>query len=77
MKAAHNGHHDVVSVLLAHGATVDIVNRRGETALDIATRQGHVRVMEILLGNIASPEGGDIICECYGDFKKSKSWIQN
>lgn len=46
MNAALGGYSDVVKQLLNEGANKAIVDRNGETALDMATREGHVRVIQ-------------------------------
>lgn len=49
IKAAANGHIEVVKLLLEQGADVNRHNEGGETPLHYAARNGHVEVMEILL----------------------------
>lgn len=49
MKAALNGHGDVVARLLAAGATVDAVDKGGYTALMLAASNNHADVVTLLL----------------------------
>lgn len=53
--AAANGHTQCVELLLHHGAKVDVVNRRGESALLVAVRNRFMDVVEILLDGGAIP----------------------
>lgn len=46
--AARNGYRDVVCVLLEHGAPVDALDAQGQTALDLATREGHGEIAALL-----------------------------
>ena len=48
--AAHHGHLDVVQCLLDNGATIDLGNAAGHTALHGAASQGHLGVIASLLG---------------------------
>lgn len=47
--AAYQGHADIVSLLLQHGAEVDAVARQQWTALHYAAQGGHARVVASLL----------------------------
>ncbi|XP_064643243.1 ankyrin repeat domain-containing protein 50-like [Lineus longissimus] len=47
--AASNGHVDVVSLLLACGATVDAVDKYGFSALHKASKNGHQDVVDLLI----------------------------
>ena len=49
MEAARKGHVEVVAILLGSGASPDLLNRRGEMALDLALRRGHAAVVQRLL----------------------------
>ncbi|MFA5504206.1 MAG: ankyrin repeat domain-containing protein [Vulcanimicrobiota bacterium] len=53
--AAIGGHPEVVEVLLAHGARVDVLGSRGETALFLASSAGSAEVVKLLLQNGADP----------------------
>ena len=57
IKAASNGHKDVVSALLLHGADVDAANNRGITGLFWASKHGHTDIVSMLLANGASVDG--------------------
>ena len=57
IKAASNGHKDVVSALLAHGAEVDAANTMGITGLFWASKHGHADIVSMLLANGASVDG--------------------
>jgi len=48
MLASENGHMEVVKVLLAAGADVNVKSRTGNTALSQATEQGHSEIIELL-----------------------------
>lgn len=48
--AAHNGHAEVVDMLIAAGADVNLVDHINlQTALILAAREGHTRVVDRLL----------------------------
>ena len=42
--AAGSGHHSVIQLLLSAGASCNIINNEGETALDLARMKGHTKV---------------------------------
>lgn len=48
MVAAHQGKLDVVKRLIEAGAVVSATNQRGRTALEIAEREGHADVIDLL-----------------------------
>jgi hypothetical protein len=48
MGASRLGRADVVSLLLAHGADVNLRNANGETALKLAADSRHTAVVELL-----------------------------
>jgi len=56
IKASANGHNDVVTALLAHGADIDAADNMGSTALGHAAENGHTNVVSTLLENRASVE---------------------
>ncbi|KAL5093284.1 hypothetical protein Trisim1_011088 [Trichoderma cf. simile WF8] len=62
MVAAHEGHHDVVQLLLANGADVNVISKSGggwkrsSTALEAAAMRGHLSVVQLLLANGADPK---------------------
>ncbi|XP_034042115.1 ankyrin repeat domain-containing protein 50 [Thalassophryne amazonica] len=47
--AAHEGSANVVHLLLTHGADPLISDEQGQTPLTLASRQGHVKVLSVLL----------------------------
>ena len=49
MVAAHQGHLEVARFLLEAGADKDVANKRGHSALAIATAQGHGEVARLLV----------------------------
>lgn len=49
--AARKGFSDVVELLLAHGADRDIKNNNGKTALMVARKHEHKKVIELLKPN--------------------------
>ncbi|KDO31110.1 TKL protein kinase [Saprolegnia parasitica CBS 223.65] len=53
--AATNGHASVVTLLLAHRATVNALDKDDATPLFMAARGGHVNVVELLLAAKADP----------------------
>lgn len=55
MRAAARGFGDIAQLLIAAGADVNAVNRDGDTALILASRNGHARVVHILLRSGALP----------------------
>merc|ERR1719233_2408325 len=59
IKAASNGHNDIVTALLEHGADIDAATTSygtGITALGHAAEHGHTDVVSTLLDNGASAE---------------------
>ena len=56
MVASHNGHLDVVRLLLENGATVDSRADDGWTSLMAASQNGHLDVVRLLLENSAAVE---------------------
>lgn len=54
--AAEDGDWGAVCRLLHFKASINVVNRFGETPLDLASRNSHHRVVELLLQNGARPE---------------------
>jgi ankyrin repeat protein len=48
MRAAWNGHRDVVESLIAAGARVDVTDRAGSNALGYASREGHADIVALL-----------------------------
>ena len=48
LAAAENGHARLVDVLIAYGAKKDAVNDKGETALILATKGGHMEAIKML-----------------------------
>jgi hypothetical protein len=60
--AANSGRLDIIRLLAERGATVDAAGPGGETALHLASRQGHIQVVEHLLqlgANIHATAGED------------------
>jgi len=51
MAAARYGHYEVVEILLARGAYVDLKNRYGNTALIWSSYYGHIHCVRLLLEN--------------------------
>ncbi len=49
MIASQNGHQDIVSLLLTHGANIEAKGNGGFTSLMIASRNGHKEVVLVLL----------------------------
>jgi len=56
IKASSNGHNDMVTLLLAHGADIDAADNLGHTGLAEAAKHGHTDVVSTLLGKGASVE---------------------
>ena len=54
--ASHQGHAEVVSVLLAAGSDVHLKSDKGYTALDAAILYKHPAVIALLLAHIAKQE---------------------
>lgn len=50
MAATRTGDAALVRVLLAHGADIYRMNRRGETALSIAVREGRREILQLIVG---------------------------
>lgn len=57
--AAGIGFEEAGAYMLAKGAKVDAINRRGETALAAAVQQRHPRMVELLLKAGANPDKPD------------------
>ena len=55
MSASHNGHSEVVRILLKGGADPNIQKKDGATAVMLATKNGHSEVVQILLEGGADP----------------------
>ncbi|KAF5898073.1 ankyrin repeat and SOCS box protein 1, partial [Clarias magur] len=55
--AATAGHGDCVDFLISHGAEVDLVDVKGQTALYVAVVNGHLDCVRILLEAGADPNG--------------------
>ncbi len=49
--AGRQGHYDIVTYLLDHGAVIDRANRKGETALFAAIAGGDMKLVELLLAH--------------------------
>ncbi len=49
MWAARNGYSEIVKMLFAHGARLDVVNLRGDNALMLAAKNGHSEVVKFLV----------------------------
>ena len=50
LAAAENGHLEVVTALIAAGATVELATKKGATPMDVATRKGHHDIVAALAG---------------------------
>ena len=48
MKAAQAGKAESIKILIDHGARVDVRNKQGKSAIDIAAEKGHSHVVELL-----------------------------
>ena len=48
MAASNLGRADVVEILLAKGADPSVINIKGKTALDLAKKRDHKRVVALL-----------------------------
>ena len=48
--ASKGGHLEIVKQLVSAGAKIDVANRKGETALDVAKRKDRVNVVEFITG---------------------------
>lgn len=57
MLAAERRDDETVELLVAKGAKVDAVNKKGKPALVYAARHGHVSTVRLLLGARANPNG--------------------
>lgn len=65
LKAAEEGHTDVVKTLLAHGADINTTDKDGWAALSRAAYNGHTAVVKLLLahGAIESHQFGDLFMQ--------------
>lgn len=57
--AADKGHHKFVELLLQHGATIDVRNKKGATPLWLACNSGHLEVVQLLIARHADPDSCD------------------
>ena len=57
--AADKGHHKFVELLLQHGATIDVRNKKGATPLWLASNSGHLEVVQLLIARHADPDACD------------------
>lgn len=57
--AADKGHHKFVELLLQHGATIDVRNKKGATPLWLACNSGHLEVVQLLIVRHADPDACD------------------
>ncbi|XP_063789339.1 ankyrin repeat and SOCS box protein 1 isoform X1 [Pseudophryne corroboree] len=55
--AATAGHADCVSLLIQHGADLELVDVKGQTPLFVATENGHLECVQVLLKAGANPNG--------------------
>nr|DBA19931.1 TPA: hypothetical protein GDO54_015686 [Pyxicephalus adspersus] len=55
--AATAGHADCVSLLIHHGAELELVDVKGQTPLFVATEIGHLECVQVLLKAGADPNG--------------------
>ena len=65
--AAKNGHHEIVLVLIAAGATVDLADDNGCTPLWMAASNGHLEIVATLIAHnatvdLANNEGFTPLC---------------
>ena len=58
--AASSGNVELVSLLLAHGADVDVRNERDQSALTVATGGDHTEVVQVLLASNATVTPADL-----------------
>ncbi len=49
--ACEYGHHEIVEMLLAHGADTSCMNDRGEAPIHLAITGGNIKVLETLLSS--------------------------
>ena len=68
--AARNGDTDIVRLLIAHGADVNVSNDRGHTVLYCAGGHGHLDTVKLLLENGADPDA-----EFTEDNKTLMEWL--
>ena len=57
--AADKGHQKFVELLLRHGATIDVRNKKGATPLWLACHHGHLEVVQLLITHSADPDVQD------------------
>ena len=75
MTASEKGHVEVVKMLLAHKATVDIPSVDGLTAQMMATIEGHVDIVKVLLTHNANVDiknkikASALLLASYGKFE--------
>ena len=59
MTACANGHSYIIEILLKWGVPVNTQNKKGETAIFIASQNGHSSIVSTLLNNGADPHLAD------------------
>ena len=74
--AAHNGHTDVIRVLLAHGANINARGFHGVTPLMDAAAIGQTEAVTLLLANHADPSLKDYSGKTALDFAHEGQWTK-
>ncbi|XP_032380683.1 cyclin-dependent kinase 4 inhibitor C [Etheostoma spectabile] len=54
--AAREGFLDSLRVLVNHGADLNLVDKKGNLPLHLAAREGHLKVVQLLIGLTANPQ---------------------
>jgi len=60
MLAAHNGHTEIVKLLLKAGADINKINNNGKTAVEIALENGNLEMAKLVLGTMWD---NNILCD--------------
>ncbi|WYD79422.1 MAG: ankyrin repeat domain-containing protein [Candidatus Electrothrix gigas] len=59
MKACREEHYDIAKMLIEHGADVNAENKKGETPLIMAAKDGSTKTIQLFLENKANPNHQD------------------
>lgn len=63
-----NGHEDVVKLLIDYGADVNLATQEGWSALDLAIKNGHTKIAEMLKAEEKKTESANFtrcVCNVY------------
>lgn len=56
--AAQNGHYEMVSLLIAQGSNINVMDQNGWTGMHYATKAGHTNVVKLFINSSADASAG-------------------